>query len=470
MRLLPARRRNTSSSVVSRVDSRYSGRPSSATTSRTASRSESPSIVTSTRPSSATAGERPGGERGDELVGPRPDIDGEHAAALEQRVGGARDDEPPGVDHHDVVADLLHVVEQVGGHQHGDAERPEPGDEGKHLLPAEWIEPRRRFIEEHQLRIADERLGELGALAHAGGEPLDRPEPRLVETDEIEDVGGPLAGRSRRQAAQLSERRHDVGRRLIERQAVVLRHVAEPRPDPDRVVGDVDAAHLDAPCARMGEAEQQPERRRLAGAVRSDETDPAPRQVDREVVEGDDARVALGHAVDAEEGGFHDPLSLADGPVAVPPPHVGFGEETCVDLGGRFCEHLFVKGEATILHADLDAFFAAVEQRDDPNLRGRPVIVGIGVVMCASYEARAHGVRGAMGGGEARRLCPDAVFVTPRLSAYTDASRAVFEVFDDTTPFVEGISVDEAFLDVGGLRRIAGTPEEIARAPPSGGP
>ena len=122
-----------------------------------------------------------------------------------------------------------------------------------------------------------------------------------------------------------------------------------------------------------------------------------------------------------------------------------------------------MKGEATILHADLDAFFAAVEQRDDPNLRGRPVIVGIGVVMCASYEARARGVRGAMGGGEARRLCPDAVFVTPRLSAYTDASRAVFEVFDDTTPFVEGISVDEAFLDVGGLRRIAGTPEEIAR-------
>ncbi|MDF2732502.1 MAG: DNA-directed polymerase [Desertimonas sp.] len=122
-----------------------------------------------------------------------------------------------------------------------------------------------------------------------------------------------------------------------------------------------------------------------------------------------------------------------------------------------------MKGEATILHADLDAFFAAVEQRDDPNLRGRPVIVGIGVVMCASYEARARGVRGAMGGGEARRLCPDAVFVTPRLSAYTEASRAVFEVFDDTTPFVEGISVDEAFLDVGGLRRIAGTPEEIAR-------
>ena len=125
---------------------------------------------------------------------------------------------------------------------------------------------------------------------------------------------------------------------------------------------------------------------------------------------------------------------------------------------------MFVRdiGGATILHADLDAFFAAVEQRDNPALRGRPIAVGGGVVMCASYEARARGVRGAMGGGEAKRLCPDLLFVEPRLSAYTEASRAVFEVFNDTTPFVEGISVDEAFLDVGGLRRIAGTPEEIA--------
>ncbi|MEJ7721973.1 MAG: DNA polymerase IV [Ilumatobacteraceae bacterium] len=118
--------------------------------------------------------------------------------------------------------------------------------------------------------------------------------------------------------------------------------------------------------------------------------------------------------------------------------------------------------EPTILHADLDAFFASVEQRDDPALRGRPVCVGIGVVMAASYEARAYGVRSAMGGHEARRLCPDAVFVPPRLHAYTEASRAVFEVFDDTTPFVEPISVDEAFLDVRGLRRIRGDAEAIA--------
>jgi DNA polymerase IV len=118
--------------------------------------------------------------------------------------------------------------------------------------------------------------------------------------------------------------------------------------------------------------------------------------------------------------------------------------------------------EATILHADLDAFYASVEQRDDPRLRGRPVIVGGGVVLAASYEAKAFGVRTAMGGAQARRLCPRAVVVPPRISAYVEASRAVFAVFDDTTPLVEGLSIDEAFLDVGGLRRVSGTPVEIA--------
>jgi DNA polymerase IV len=117
---------------------------------------------------------------------------------------------------------------------------------------------------------------------------------------------------------------------------------------------------------------------------------------------------------------------------------------------------------ATILHADLDAFYAAVEQRDDPRLRGRPVIVGAGVVLAASYEAKAHGVRTAMGGVQARRLCPKAVVVPPRMGAYAKASKAVFEVFRQTTPLVEGLSIDEAFLDVGGLWRVSGTPTEIA--------
>ena len=119
-------------------------------------------------------------------------------------------------------------------------------------------------------------------------------------------------------------------------------------------------------------------------------------------------------------------------------------------------------GEGTVLHADLDAFFASVEQRDDPSLRGRPVIVGGGVVMAASYEAKACGVRSAMGGRQAMRLCPDAIVVPPRMHAYTQASRDVFQVFHDTTPIVEGLSIDEAFLEVGGLFRIRGAPSTIA--------
>src|SRR5438045_2350681 len=123
---------------------------------------------------------------------------------------------------------------------------------------------------------------------------------------------------------------------------------------------------------------------------------------------------------------------------------------------------MFVPGEATILHADVDAFFAAVEQRDDPGLRGRPVIVGGGVVLAASYEAKARGIQTAMSGARARRLCPDAIVVAPRMSAYSAASKAVYEVFEDTTPLVEGLSIDEAFLDVRGMRRLSGTPVEIA--------
>ncbi|MFI7000687.1 DNA polymerase IV [Nocardia sp. NPDC050175] len=123
---------------------------------------------------------------------------------------------------------------------------------------------------------------------------------------------------------------------------------------------------------------------------------------------------------------------------------------------------IVARAEASILHADLDSFYASVEQRDNPRLRGKPVIVGGGVVLAASYEAKAFGVRTPMNGGQARRLCPHAIVVPPRMSAYAEASKAVFEVFHDTTPMVEGVSIDEAFLDVGGLRRIAGEPVGIA--------
>lgn len=119
--------------------------------------------------------------------------------------------------------------------------------------------------------------------------------------------------------------------------------------------------------------------------------------------------------------------------------------------------------DACILHADLDAFYASVEQRDDPRLCRRPVIVGAGVVLAASYEAKARGVKTAMGLATARRLCPQAAVVPPRMSVYSEASKAVFGVFERTSPLVEGLSIDEAFLDVRGLERISGAPAEIAR-------
>jgi DNA polymerase-4 len=124
---------------------------------------------------------------------------------------------------------------------------------------------------------------------------------------------------------------------------------------------------------------------------------------------------------------------------------------------------MFVPADpASVLHADLDAFYASVEQRDHPELRGRPVAVGGGVVLAASYEAKARGVRTAMGGRQARALCPDLIVVNPRFDAYVEASKAVFRIFRRSTPVVEGISIDEAFLDVGGLWRIDGRPVDIA--------
>jgi len=116
----------------------------------------------------------------------------------------------------------------------------------------------------------------------------------------------------------------------------------------------------------------------------------------------------------------------------------------------------------TILHADLDAFYASVEQRDDPTLRDRPMMVGGGVVLAASYQARNMGVRTAMSCAQARRLCPDIIEVPPRMESYSQASSDVFDIFRDTTPEVEGLSIDEAFLDVTGLRRLVGPGEVVA--------
>src|SRR5215216_3428660 len=105
---------------------------------------------------------------------------------------------------------------------------------------------------------------------------------------------------------------------------------------------------------------------------------------------------------------------------------------------------MFVPGaDGTILHADLDSFFASVEQPDNPRLMGKPVAVGGGVVLAASYEAKAFGVSGGMGGWAAKKLCPELIFVPGRFDAYTKASKAVFKIFDDTSPLVEGLSIDE---------------------------
>jgi DNA polymerase-4 len=121
----------------------------------------------------------------------------------------------------------------------------------------------------------------------------------------------------------------------------------------------------------------------------------------------------------------------------------------------------------TILHADMDAFFAAVEQRDRPELRGRPVVVGglsdRGVVSTASYEARVFGVGSAMPMLEARKRCPDAVFLPGNMKRYVEVSRTIFSIFERFSPLVEGLSLDEAFLDLGGTQRLLGTPAQVGQ-------
>jgi DNA polymerase-4 len=122
----------------------------------------------------------------------------------------------------------------------------------------------------------------------------------------------------------------------------------------------------------------------------------------------------------------------------------------------------------TVLHADMDAFYASVEQRDDPALRGKPVLVGgasrRSVVAAASYEARRFGARSAMPMGEALRRCPDAIVVPPRMRRYAEVSDRVFDVFERFTPLVEPLSLDEAFLDVTASQSLFGDGEQIARA------
>ena len=118
--------------------------------------------------------------------------------------------------------------------------------------------------------------------------------------------------------------------------------------------------------------------------------------------------------------------------------------------------------DATILHADLDAFYASVEQLLDPHLRGKPIAVGGGVVLAASYEAKAFGVRGGMPGRQAKELCPQLIFVPGHYKDYSRLGDAAIRILDDYTPLVERISIDEAFADVVGTEHLFGTPAVMA--------
>src|ERR1700761_10 len=121
---------------------------------------------------------------------------------------------------------------------------------------------------------------------------------------------------------------------------------------------------------------------------------------------------------------------------------------------------------ATILHADLDAFYASVEQLLDPSLRGKPIAVGGGVVLAASYEAKALGVHGGMPGRQARELCPQLIFVGGHFGEYQRLGDAAIKVLGDFTPLVERISIDEAFADVAGGPHLFGAPAGIGGAIP----
>ena len=129
-----------------------------------------------------------------------------------------------------------------------------------------------------------------------------------------------------------------------------------------------------------------------------------------------------------------------------------------------YCVELPPAGRATILHADLDAFYASVEQLLDPSLRNRPIAVGGGVVLAASYEARSYGVHGGMPGWRARQLCGDLIFVGGHFGRYQQLGDDVVSVFHEFTPRVERVSIDEAFLDVAGAAHLFGAPIEIAAA------
>ena len=281
---------------------RCRGRPRSATASRTVSMSASPATCTSTSPAAVVAASPRSASRAIERVAVGADVDGEEPGALQEGAGGARDDQVPAVEHDDVVAHLLHVVEQVGGEQHRDAEPAEPGDEVEHLLATHRVEAGGRLVEEHELRVGHDRLGELGALAHAGGEARRRAGtgPRRGRRGRARPT--PAGGRRGRGSPLSSPKVATMSAaRLVEREAVVLGHVAELAAHADRIVGHVDPAHLEASLGGVAQPEHHPEEGRLAGAVGPDEADAPGWDVEIEPFDGRDTGVSLGQSPRPEE-------------------------------------------------------------------------------------------------------------------------------------------------------------------------
>ena len=260
------------------------------------SRSASPETVTSSVRRCRSVGDRqaPGGQgRGEGGDAAGADVDGHRARLVQERRGGGVGDQAAGVEHDHVVADLGHVVEEVGGQHHRDAEAAQAVDQGQHLLPAGRVEAGGGLVEQDELGVGDDGLGQLGPLAHAGGEAAHRPEAGLVQPDQVEHLRRPLAGGPHRQPAELAEGGHHVGRGLVEGQAVVLGHVADAAADADGVVGHGDAADLDRPRVGPAEAEEEAEEGGLARPVGPDQADPPGGQVEVDVVEGGDPGVPL---------------------------------------------------------------------------------------------------------------------------------------------------------------------------------
>ena len=234
-------------------------------------------------------GDAGGAEEVGEACGAVVHLDPHGAGAVQEGLGGAGMAQLAAVDHHHLVAHALHVVEQVGGHERRDAEAGEPADEGEHLLAADRVEAGGGLVEQHHLRVGDDGLGQLRALAHARREAADRPEPSLVQADEVEHLRGALAGGAGRQAGELAEGGDDVGGGLVGRKAVVLGHEADVGPHPDRIVGHGPPRDLDRARGGAQLAQRQAQQRRLAGAVGTDQPHGAAGDVDGQLIEREGA-------------------------------------------------------------------------------------------------------------------------------------------------------------------------------------